>query len=236
MYASDGLLKSYNHKETPPSLLIPLQTTGVETGLQVPVSLERLCLSNQIELIATANWLITLGGAAVLTAYLPITAEPLTTLESTVNVMVEAPVTFNVYRDEELIFTTTDFRTLMFRARVPGAVTSTTESISLSQIDLTPVSTSNGLPSAATTTFQYIDTNTTAVKHVYTITAQLGRYSPVPMVNSLRTTDTTTPLIPVNFTITSFQPIALISYTNFSGKVIRKQDPCRKRNGQNERL
>ncbi|PFH68524.1 hypothetical protein COI61_27945 [Bacillus cereus] len=217
---SENLLKYYNFIETPSMLTIPLTTSATETGLQVPLSLKHICPKDRVELIATIDWLTPLGGAPLVTARFPSTAEAVTTFATSINFLAEAPVIFSVYRDGIQIFTTMDYRTLLYEAIIPQTMTSTTD-YTLIQVALRPFSTSTGTPPTSTTTFQCFDTGTSQDDHVYTITAQLGSsYRIVSQTTAIGTTSTTIPVIPVMFATTVSQPIAVVSSVKFSGKVI----------------
>ena len=216
---SNSLLKYYDFIETPSMLTIPL-TTATETGLQVPLTLKHMCSKDRVELIATIDWLTPLGGGSYVTAQIPTTAEAVTTVGTSINFLAEAPVTFSVYRDGIKIFTTMDYRTLLYEATIPSTMTSTTDYITV-QAALRPISTSIGTPPTATTTFQCFDTGTSKDDHVYTITALLGSsYRIVTQTTAIGTTSTTIPVIPIRFSTSYLQPIAVVSSVKFSGKVI----------------
>ena len=153
-------------------LTIPL-TTATETGLQVPLTLKHMCSKDRVELIATIDWLTPFGGGSYVTAQIPTTAEAVTTVGTSINFLAEAFVTFSVYRDGILVFTTMDYRTHLYDAPIPSIMTSTTDYITI-QANLRPISTSIGTPPIATTTFQCFDTDISKDDHVYTITALLG--------------------------------------------------------------
>jgi len=217
---SKSLLKYYSLIETPNLQSISLPTTGVETGLQVPLNLKYICPNDRVELIATIDWLTTFGGSSVVTAEFLPTAEAVTSNETDVYFFAETQITFNVYRDGIQIFNTMDYRALLYWARIPSTITSTDLPV-LQQIPLIPLVTTNtGTPPTATTTFQCFDTGASKEEHVYTITAQLGNYAIVSSTTCISTTSIDLPLIPVYFFTTVFQPIAVVSLTNFSGKVI----------------
>ncbi|MGP4076905.1 hypothetical protein [Halobacillus sp. K22] len=225
---SEGLLKHYNKAETPSSVVVPITSGTSEKGLQVPLSLKRICTEDRVELISTIKWITPLGGAPILQVILPVTDEVLTTNATSINYILEVPITFNVYRDEELIYTAMDVSTLLYAAPIPSIVTSTTDAIRITDLALRPLSSLTGAPPAATTTFQCVDTNVPKGDHVYTITAQISRFSLIPSTTVLSTTSTEIPLIPIRSAYTySSNGFANVTSVNFSGKVIDgNRDEC----------
>ncbi|MGP4076904.1 hypothetical protein [Halobacillus sp. K22] len=217
----EGLLKYYNTAETPSSVVISIPRGTSETGLQIPLNLKGIGSEDRVELISTIKWITSLGGISVIEAIIPITEEVVTTNEATINYVLEVPITFNVYRDGELICTSTDVKSFLYSASIPSTVTSTTSVTRLYNIALRPLSSTTGASPAATTTFQCIDSNVPKGDHVYTITAQISLFSLTSSTTVLSTTSTEIPLIPIiTASGISTSSLAAVTSATFSGKVI----------------
>ncbi|UXH46450.1 hypothetical protein N5C46_10525 [Rossellomorea vietnamensis] len=218
---SESLLKYYNAVETSSTFLkvIPVSTT--ETGLEVPLSLKRICPGDQIELIATINWLAALGGTPIVAAQQFLsTEEVVTTVQTNIHYLLEVPIVFTVYRDGVFMRQTMDFRTLLFSFNIPSIVI--TDFTTIGDIVLRPLSpTITGAPPSATTTFQCLDKNPLKSDHVYSITAQIPSFSLVTFTPVLSTTSTEVPLIPIRTAWTiPYSKFAAVSSVHFTGKVI----------------